>query len=241
MIKALIVDDELAPREVLKDLIANFCPGVSLVGVAKDSFEADELIQKYQPDLVFLDVEMPKRTGIQFLESLRNVDFDVIFTTAFDKYAVQAIKLSALDYLVKPIDIKELIQAVHRVKENQKDTSRIHNLLQNAQQEIKKMALGHKGGVEFIPIDNILYCQADGSYTHFVIEGMSTIVVGKTLKNYEDVLLGEGFYRCHKSYIVNLKSIVRLDKEGYLNLTDGAKIQVTKSKKEELIRLITNV
>ncbi len=239
MIKALIIDDEEAPREILDDLLRNFCPAVQVAGMAKDTFEAEEMIKELQPNLLFLDVEMPRRNGIEFLKEQTDINYHVIFITAYNRYAIEAIKLSALDYLVKPIDIKELVAAVHRVSEEELKKDRINNLLGNAESDTKKIALCHSDGIDFVPTDEILYAEADGSYSTVHLKSGGKIMISKTLKTLEDPLISNGFFRSHKSFLVNLSEIVRYDKEGYLNISNGAKLQVSRGKKDEIIRLIS--
>lgn len=239
MIKAIIVDDEIAAREVISNLIHDFCPNVQVVAEISDSYEAEKAIMRLQPDLVFLDVEMPKRSGIQFLQSLKKINFDVIFITAFDQYALQALKLSAVDYLLKPVDIKELIQAVHKVQSGKSNLNRVHNLIENSSSNKKKIVLPQADIIDFVEIDNILYCIAEGSYTRFVLNNKREILTSKSLKNYEEILIPEGFYRCHKSYLVNLAAVTRYQRDGALIMSDNASITVSRNKREEILTLIS--
>ena len=241
-IKAIIIEDETGPREVLQDLLENFCPNVHVVGVAANTFDAETLIKQHQPDLLFLDIEMPNRSGIEFLKEQENINYSVIFTTAFDKYAIQAIKLSALDYLLKPIDIKELIKAVHRItiEKEQEHIKKINNLIHN-QNSGQKIALNHSSRIDFIDLDHIIYCKADGSYTNFVLKNKQTIVVSKPLKEFESTLPNDIFFRSHKSYLVNIHAVVHYDKENYLHMSNGEHIMVARSKKEELVNRITKL
>lgn len=240
MVRALIIDDETGAREVLNDLIGNFCPAIKVVGMASDTFEAEEMLKKLAIDLVFLDIEMPRRSGIQFLQSLENISFDVIFTTAFDQYALQAIKLSALDYLMKPIEIKDLIHAVHKFQLGIENQRKLQNLLENTSSKNKKIVLPQMDAIDFVLIDHILFCSAEGSYTRFVLKEGKDIVVSKSIKNYEDVLIPEGFFRCHKSFLVNTSSITRYERNGTLTISNGSKIQVSRSKREEILLIIAN-
>lgn len=241
MIKSLIVDDEKAPREVLAELIKNFCPDVEVVGMASDTFEAAGLIATLQPDLVFLDIEMPGRTGIQFLQEQKEISYKVIFTTAFDKYAIQALRLSALDYLLKPIEIKDLVKAIHKISsDTENDNGKLKNLITNTGNTSQKIALPHSEGVEFITIDSILYCMSEGSYTHIVTENKNSLLISRNLKTMEEVLSDFRFCRCHKSYLVNLNKIKRIDKDGNLCLNNDTIVPLTTKSRVEMLRLIEN-
>lgn len=239
MIKAIIVDDEIAAREVISTLIADFCPNVQVVAIVSDTFEAEKEIERQQPDLVFLDVEMPKRSGIQFLQSLKKINFEVIFITAFDQYALQALKLSAVDYLLKPVEIKELIHAIHKVQSGKSGLNRVQNLIENSSSKRKKIVLPQADAIDFVEIDTILYCIAEGSYTRFVLNTKKEILVSRSIKNYEDVLIPEGFYRCHKSYIVNLTAVSRYQRSGTLVISNGTSLPVSRTKREEILTLIS--
>ena len=240
MIRAIIVDDEQGPREFLKGAINEYCPHVEIVGIAKDTFEAEKMIEEISPDLLFLDVEMPRRSGIEMLQELSQVDFEVIFTTAFDKYAIQAIKLSALDYLIKPISINDLKEAVEKIMLEKKQSDRLKNLISNTLEDKKKIAIPGFDGISFVPIEDILYCKADGSYTVFKLIDGEEVLASKSLKNYEEILENNTFYRCHKSYLVNLYKINKIDKDGYLFLADKSSIPISRRKKEEIIALISS-
>lgn len=238
MIKAIIVDDEQAPREVLQELIAGFCPQVELIGEAENTSEAYSLIQHKDPDLVFMDIEMPNKSGVSFLNELPEINFDIIFTTAHVKYALQAIKLSAIDYLVKPIQINELVKAVDKVSSVKNSTDRTRNFVENQQSATKKIALSHSKGVDFIELDDINYCKAEGSYTRFCRLTGPDIVISKPLREYDELLPDDQFFRCHKSYLVNIHHIEKINRENYVILRAGHHVQVARSKKEALIRLI---
>lgn len=238
MIKALIVDDEQPAREVLNQLIQDFCPNIKIIGEAKDTFEAEELILELKPELLFLDVEMPGRNGLQFLKDLPSRDFRVIFTTAYSNYAIEAIRFSALDYLVKPISIPELIQAVHRCLA-ETDQGRIENLVQNEQQLAKKIALPHAEGVDFVELKEIVYAEADGSYCRLNKVNGQQLLLSRNLKYLEQQLADERFLRCHKSFLVNLEYVVRLDKDGNLGLQNEVTIPLTARTRSEIMKLIS--
>jgi two-component system LytT family response regulator len=244
MLKAIVVDDEASSRNVLKDYITKYCPDLQLIGEADSVQTAKALIDKNKPDILFLDVEMPKGNGFDLLEQLSHVDFETIFVTAFDHYAIQALNYSAAYYLLKPVSIDELIAAVDKIK-NQKDKNKpaFHNqiLLENiyattAQQ--KKIVLPLLDGFEVVKIEDILYCNANDNFTDFHFKSKSKMMICRTLKFYEELLFESGFLRVHKSHLVNLEQIVKYTrgKGGMLTMSDGVEISVSPMKRDELLK-----
>ncbi|MGB8191844.1 MAG: LytTR family DNA-binding domain-containing protein [Chitinophagaceae bacterium] len=242
MIKALIIDDELKARNVLRHYIESFIPEITEIVNAASVDIAIEVLKVYKPDIVFLDVEMPNKNGFQFLMEISEPSFDVIFTTAYNQYAIQAIRFSALDYLLKPVDPDELQAAVQRhlekkeVKHTQKEL--YHNLVNNiSKNDVKdfKIAVPSAEGFFFFEIDDILRLEADRSYTHIHLVNKRPFIASKTLKHFEDMLEEFNFIRTHKSHLVNPRHITRLSNDHeFVLLTDGSKVEVSRRKKEDV-------
>lgn len=244
MIKALIVDDEVKARNILKHYLESFVPEVTEIRQAESVDAALDVLQVYQPDIVFLDVEMPHKNGFQFLMEIREPAFDVIFTTAYNQYAIQAIRFSALDYLLKPVDPDELKGAVLRYiekKEQAKEKKALYdNLVSNIEKkEVKdfKIAVPSAEGVYFFTIDDILRLEADRSYTHIHLVKKRPFIASKTLKHFEEMLEEFHFIRTHKSHLVNPKHIARISSDNeQLLLSDGSHVEVSRRKKEEVLQ-----
>jgi two-component system, LytTR family, response regulator len=243
MIKALIVDDEQKARNILQHYILNFIPEITEIKQAESVDAAIELLKDYQPGIVFLDVEMPHKNGFDFLVQLKEPSFDVIFTTAYNQYAIQAIRFSALDYLLKPVDPDELKAAVQRHLEKQESSVQqkkelFDNLVQNIEKkEIKdfKIAVPSSEGVYFFMIEDILRLEADRSYTHIHLINKKPFIASKTLKHFEEMLEEFKFIRTHKSHLVNPRHITRISNDNeFVLLTDGSKVEVSRRKKEEV-------
>ena len=242
MIKALIIDDEYKARNVLNHYILSFIPEITEVQQADSVEAALEILKTFQPGIVFLDVEMPHKNGFDFLLSLHEPTFEIIFTTAYNQYAIQAIRFSALDYLLKPVDPDELRAAIDRYIEKQKPVKQkkelFDNLVQNiGKKEVKdfRLAVPSSQGVFFFTLDEILRLEADRNYTVIHLVGKRPFVASKTLKHFEEMLEEFKFIRTHKSHLVNTTHIVRLshDHESVL-LSDGMKIEISRRKKEEV-------
>ena len=247
MLKSVIVDDELKSRETLRMMITSFCQGINVVATCQNIKEAIEAIQTFTPDVVFLDVQMQGETGFDLLSQLDDFKFDVIFTTAHSEYAIRALKSSAIDYLLKPIDIGDLQRAVAKVENKQETylTERLQQLLQNlkgASSENYKLALPISDGLIFIKVIDILYCKASGNYTEiFMVDGKKHLV-SRQLKEYEDILNSRDFFRIHHSFLINLnfiKSYVR-GEGGYVVMKDNTTIDVSRRKKEAFMDRIGN-
>ena len=242
----LIIEDNDSAKNILKTLIHSFCPDLAIVGEAKSMAEGLELIQEINPELVFLDIEMPDGTGFEILRQVNNVNFKVIFTTAHEKYALQAIKFSALDYLLKPIDPEELAQAVQKAREEiQKDISgiKIKTLLRNIDSnnhKSKTIILKDKYGIQLVNIEDIIRMEAMGSYTQFFIKDQSPLLTSKVLKEYEALLPNSQFFRCHQSHLINMDYLQRYDKrEGdMLIMRGGSKVPLAIRKREILLEKI---
>lgn len=248
MTRILIVDDEQAASNILKMLIEKHVPAAKDIKTCNSPEEALEIIQEWQPNLLMLDIEMPNMNGFDLLNRVGNSDFDVVFTTAYDKYAIKAIRFSALDYLLKPVDITELQNAInkHIIKkfqppqEQQKLVSNLINNLQQKDQTGFKLALSTTEGVFFFIPSEIIRLEGESNYTRFYFANQKPMLVSRTLKEYEDILAEHDFIRAHKSHLVNKRFVKHLDKEGLLWLTDGSHIIVSRRKKEEVLKELTN-
>ena len=244
MIKVLIVDDEQKARNILQHYIVNFIPEITEVRQAESVDAAMLLLSDYEPGIIFLDVEMPHKNGFDFLVNMKNPSFDVIFTTAYNQYAVQAIRFSALDYLLKPVDPDELKAAVQRHLEKQESAQQkeelYNNLVQNIEKrEVKdfKIAVPSSEGVYFFMIDDILRLEADRSYTHIHLINKKPFIASKTLKHFEEMLDEFKFIRTHKSHLVNPRHITRISNDNeFVLLSDGSKVEVSRRKKEEVLQ-----
>jgi len=242
--RVVIVEDEMHSRETLKNLLREFCPGVELLGAAASIDEAVPLLLDTAPDLVFLDIELQTATGFDLLRRLPDANFEVVFTTAFEQYAIQAIKYSSLDYLLKPIDIDELQAAVAKARERkneQQKHAQMEVLLANLENQKpgagRRICLATADGLEFLNVDEIVYCEAAGSYTQFQLRDGRKVLVSKNLREYELMLDNESFMRVHNSYLVNLREVQRYVKTegGYLLMKNGAQIGISPKKREEFL------
>ena len=242
MIRSIIIDDEQhCVRALLKDL-QQHCPSVELVDTCYSAKDGIMSIKKHNPDLVFLDVEMPWMNGFEMLEVLGDVSFSIIFTTAHDEFAAKAFRISAVDYLLKPIDSSDLksgIQKVERKMEEGSSLQHITNLLRNIRQPSAehKIALPQREGYEFIDVSSIIYCSAEGAYTKVFISDKKTMLISRTLGDVEELLPPEMFQRIHHSTLINVTYIsqfLRTD-GGYVVLKNGEKLSVSKAKKEMLM------
>ncbi|MCF8217343.1 MAG: LytTR family DNA-binding domain-containing protein [Bacteroidales bacterium] len=246
MIQAIIIDDEKNSREALHILLEENCPDVEVIAEADGYHSAVKLINEMQPDLIFLDIQMPDGNGFRVLEDTQHINKEVIFTTAYDNYAIKAFKYSALDYLLKPIDTIELQNAVEKVKNAQSSdvNSSIEFLLENLKKKEKpdKLVLSTAEGINVVSIQNIIHCQSDDYYTRFFFEDRKNLLVSKTLKEYEQILKEHNFIRPHKSHLINIRHIKRYIKsESYIVLTDGSQIPVSRRKRDMVLQVINDL
>jgi len=243
MIKTVIVDDEENNVGTLQSMLTQFCPEIEIIGTAGNAKQAFTIINELQPQLVFLDIEMPMGNGFDLLEKLMPVNFEVIFVTAFDQYAITAFKFAALDYLLKPVSIDELKRAVNRsaIRIAEKNVNnRIESLIANFRSEaqgLKKIGLPTAEGLVFEEIENIMHLQAESNYTLVYIRNKKKMTITKSLKEFEDLLPASIFCRLHHSHIVNLNYITKYYKGrgGYVELTDGTTVEVSTRKKDDFL------
>jgi two-component system, LytTR family, response regulator len=243
MIKTIIIDDELHCLESLSLLLRDHCPEVQLIEQCHSARKGLEAIEKFKPGLVFLDIEMPVMNGFELLEQLSSISFAVIFTTSYDQYAIKAIHVSALDYLLKPIDPKELVIAVKKVQEERHLplAEQFQMLLNQIQGRggFSKIAVPTAEGFELIYAEQVTYCEASDNYTHFFLKNKTKIIACRSLKEIEEQLQGFCFFvRVHNSYLVNLNEVIRYvrGEGGYLVMTDGTSVNVSRSRKEALLK-----
>jgi len=241
MIQAVIVDDEANNIENLRFLVEKYCPQVTVSAVAKNAADARKIIAQFQPDLVFLDIQMPEENGFDLLRSLFSYSFELIFVTAYDKYGIQAIKFSAIDYLLKPIDVDELKLAVNRAREKlngRRQNLQLENLMkmlrQSQQRADHRIALSSAKETRFVKTAQIIRCEAENNYTIFYLENSEKIIVSRPMFEYDELLTDYGFIRCHNSHLVNkifVKSWIKED-SGYLLMDDGVQIPISRLKKD---------
>jgi two-component system LytT family response regulator len=242
MITSIIVDDEPYCCETLELMIGRFCPALEVRAICNSGSEALKAVSQHKPDLVFLDIEMPFMNGFEFLENLSAINFDLIFTTSYDQYAIKAIRFSALDYLLKPIDREELVQAVAKISERHRSPSKgqLELLLQKyhfPQGNLKKIALPTMEGLQMVEVDNIISCSSESNYTNVYLKNNKKITVSRTMKDIEELLADYSFLRVHNSFMVNLNEVERYVKGegGYLQMSDNSTIDVSRSRKETLL------
>lgn len=242
---AIIIEDETRSALMLKQMLAAWCPGVQVAGLAEDIEEGYQLIKSAKPDLVFLDIELPSGSGFDLLAKYSTAPFQIIFTTAYNHYALKALKSGALDYLLKPIDKDELCLAVKKAEERLQE-GEPNGFFTDLLAEIKKLQQTHKislpteHGKLFINQEDIMYCRADGSYTCFYLRSGKTHLVSKNIKEFEGVLSAENFIRIHHAHIVNINFVTeyRKGRGGSVILQDGTELGVAARKKDEFLNLL---
>jgi len=247
MLKAIIVEDEPKSRKLLEELVAGSGKNIMVVATADSVTSGYNAIIQHKPDLVFLDIEMHSETGFDLLEKFREIDFEIIFTTAYEHYALKAIKFCAIDYLLKPIDIEDLKAAIEKVEKRRtkdninKNIEVLLNNMKSKSNEDHQIALPTQDGLIFVHVCDIIYCESDGPYTTFHFKRPEKIVTSKNLKEYEDLLEEHKFFRIHKSYLINLKEIKKYfrGEGGQVLMTNGATIEVSKRKKEAFLNSLS--
>ena len=245
MIQAIIVDDEPKNVKILKALLNEFCPEVRVIGEAATAEEAESVINERKPDLVFLDVEMPYGNAFDLLDKLKPVDFEIIFVTAFDDYTLKAFRYSAIDYLLKPVNIDELKAAVEKAssQKNLKNVNlQLNNLLFNlhkASDSPARIAITSQDGFSFVAINEIIRCEAKGNYTYIFTTNNHRHISSRNIKAYEDMLPSTIFFRIHHSHIINLGFVKRYHKGrgGTVEMEDGTMIEVATRRKNEFLAL----
>ena len=245
-LKAILIDDELSSLQNLQQKLVEFCPDVQIIASAQKPEEAILLIRQHKPDVIFLDIEMPRMNGFRMLDELGEYDFDIVFTTAYNHYAVDAIRISAFDYLTKPVAIKDLQNAVERLAKHRslhtKDKMELLRAsLQSVKSQEEKIAIPTSDGLEFIPIKNIVHIESSSNYSRiFFIDGKN-ILVTKLLGELEEILQPYHFYRVHNSHLINLSYIKKYirGEGGQVVMQNGDTIDVARRKKEEFLKIIS--
>lgn len=249
MIKAIIVDDELGARESLSKMIDKNCKQIEVVAKVDSMLSAFEAITNKEPDLVFLDIEMPNGNAFDLLEKFKSINFNTIFTTAYDHYAIKAIKFSAIDYILKPIDPEELITAVKRFESQrgQKESldKQFKTLLSNVKPDnkLKKVGIPDGDGLIFINLSDIIRCDSDGNYTFFILTSGKKIIASRTLGEYEQMFADDNFFRIHRSHLINLEHVKKYIKGegGYVVMSDNSQVEVSRRNKTDFLEKLSRL
>lgn len=243
-ITAVIIDDEEKGRLALREKINNYCPWVHIVGEASDGLTGMDVIQKALPEIVFLDIEMPRMDGFEMIQSLSRIDFQIIFTTAYDHYAIKAIKYSAFDYLLKPVDIEELKSAVERIQMQTQNLThdKIITLHENLRSHpnLGKIAIPTMEGLSFFNISDIVHLESQSNYTMIYFQNHPKLLASRTLKEFEELLPHEMFFRTHRSHVINLqyiKKYIRGD-GGQIQLINKDYVPLSRRKKDSFLHII---
>ena len=241
--KAIIIDDEKDSREILANYLKKYCPDVSVLGFGESVATGLEEIKKHNPDVVFLDIEMPYGNGFDLLDKIGSVTFEIVFVTAFDNYAIQALNQSAAYYLLKPIDIDELVKAVEKIKTERTEKNYMQHarlLLENKKNGAhQKFMLPTLEGFEIVNINSILYCEGADNFTRFHFESTQPLLICRTLKYFEDILKEHRFVRIHRSHLINPDFVVRYSKGkgGYVTMKNNQELEISPNKKQEFLNL----
>jgi two-component system, LytTR family, response regulator len=245
--KALIIDDESTAIQTLSLMVEHYIPEITMLKTTTDPYEGLLLLQNYAPQLLFIDIQMPLMNGFELLKKVPKVNFSIIFTTAHDEYAIDAIRFSALDYLLKPIDTDELQNAFRRFMEKQHNDTvtepLYNNFIYNLNVKDKKdfkLALPTLQGTFFYKPEDIIRLQGEGNYTKFFFADKSSLLTSYTIKNYENILFNYGFMRVHKSHLINKAHIVNYKADGLLTMTDASRVEISRRRKEEIMELLKN-
>ena len=245
MLTAVIIDDETKGRIALRQKLADYCPEVKLVAEAGSGEEGLALIETHQPDIVFLDIEMPSMTGFEMLQHIKSKNFHLIFTTAYDQYAIKAIKYAAFDYLLKPVDIDELKLAISNLKEasipqTTKQVALLNENINHPQRKLHKLAIPSSEGLSFYDINDIVRLEASSNYTNIFLTDKTKILASKTLKEFEELLPEDVFFRPHYSHLINLNYIKRYLKTdgGVIEMQNGDQVDISRRNKEAFLKII---
>jgi len=246
MYKVVLIDDEKMIQKSLKGILDNFVEDVSVVATPMNVAQGLEAIKNYNPDIVFLDIEMPDGTGFDFLKQLPKIDFSLVFCTASNQHAIKAFKYNAIDYILKPFDIEDVVTAVQKakdslkIKQQQVNVNQLLSFMQDSQKKNDKIVLKTMADMFVVPIDDIYNCQADGGYTVFMFKDDRKIMVSNNLKSYESILLQHNFIRTHRSHLININYIERIQKKdgGMIVLDNGKEIPISSRRKDAVFEAI---
>jgi two-component system, LytTR family, response regulator len=246
--KAILVDDERDSLEILEWTIQKFAPQVEIVAMCESPVEAVEKIQSLKPDLVFLDIEMPQLNGFDLLQRLGPYEFDVIFTTAYNQFGIKALKICALDYLLKPIDGAELKAAVdkaigRKTRNSTLQLGMLMNYFKTEKPRARRIALTASDHLVFVDTNDIIYCESDSNYTTFFLAKGEKIVVSKTLKDVEEILEGSDFFRIHASFLINMNHVTKFTRGdgGYVVMSNNQHITVSRKRKDEFFDMFSRL
>lgn len=245
MIRAIIIDDEMYALTTLQMLLEEYAPDVQVLDLCSDGESGIKSIQKFNPDLVFLDIEMPRMNGFEMLEQFREINFSIVITTAYDKYALRAFRIYAIDYLLKPVETKDLMAAIQKVKTRKQLPSieqfqMLFNKISSQEEVFPKIPVPTSDGFEFIPVEEILFCEANDNYTYFNLKGKTKVIACRMLKDVEEQLNEFPYFlRVHHSYIINIKEVKRYirGEGGYVLMSDDKPVNVSRSRKEALLKM----
>lgn len=242
-ITAIVIDDDLYTRDQLEQLVKKFFPEIHLVASCVNGTEGLRAISTHHPEIVFLDIEMPDMSGFQMLEQLKQVNFDIIFITSFNQYAIKAIRFSALDYLLKPIQLDELRAAIDRFRNKTiiDSQKRIGNFLHNhkIQPRYFRLAINTTEGTHLLNTDDIIRCEGDVNYTRFFMHLKAPVLASKTLKEYDELLSDHQFIRVHRAHLVNRKYVTAITPDHKLKMQDGSTVDISKRKFSEVKELLS--
>ena len=247
MIRTIIIDDEPDALEDLQEAVEKYCKELTVLGAYTAPVDGLNAIRQFQPDLLFLEILMPGMSGLELLERVAPWSFDVVFVSAFDRYAIKAIRFSALDYLLKPVDIDELVRAIARLRDRKTSSAYpIQSALHNAtihRGNLEQIAVSSTDGIDFFPVNDIIFCKADSCYTRVQLTNNQEKVVTRVLKDFEDFLSESGFCRVHNSYLINIRHVKRYvrDDGGYVVLTDGHKVDISRRRKDEFLSMLNRI
>jgi len=245
-IRSIIIDDESMARQLLKAMLEEYCPEVEVLASCENLPEGIKAIKKHQPDLIFLDIEMPGHSGLEILEFFNEdeVNFNIIFTTAYNQFAIQAFKLSAVDYILKPIEGEELVQSINRFSNLKQKHNYAHLRELVESKQLKKISIATAQSIKFIELNEILFMKGDGAYTYFHFKNGTDFLSSRNLKQYEDILAeNKDFFRCHKSYLININYVSDIIKSdgNFVILNEEHKLAISNEKVNELVKLINGL
>ena len=249
MIKTIVIDDEVKARETILNMLQVYCPDVEVIDTAGSVQEGREVLDRNKPELLLLDIKMADGTGFDLLRKMKEVDFLVIFITAFEEFAIRAIKFSAIDYILKPLDPDELVNAIEKAKlalhkENMNEKlSALYDNLDSLNTNTKKLVLKTSDSVHIVNIRDIIRCESEKNYTHIYTAESDKITVSRTLKEYNEMLVNFKFFRVHQSHLINLEHVKRYEKQGsgVLVMDDGSVVPVAFRKKDDLMKVFKSM
>lgn len=244
MIKAILIDDERNSLEMLEWLLQTYCPEVRIMAMCDSGEAGIQAISQFNPEVVFLDIEMPRMNGFDMLEQIKDIGFQIVFTTAYDKFAVRAFRYAALNYLLKPVDPEELQATIGRLKQKISSPSKeqmdlLFQHLMSRESTVERIALSTGDGLIFVQTRDITYCRAESNYTYVVMADGQKILVARTLKEIDETLSGKDFFRVHNSYLININQISKFVRGdgGYIVMPDGTQITISRGKRDEFFQL----